>query len=266
MILETVASQSEQPALLSYIGYHPVIQGRGRMITPIALIVATGSRQASVTLVVALIAVIAVVVIAVLLIVRKIERDRTEALRQVSLTLGFAFEENGDVEQIRALGDLPLFGHGHGKRAKNVMNGRTDAGDVRVMDYQYTTGGGKSSHTWRQTIALYPGSGRGLPDFEMWPENRIFRALGRVLKWQDINFDSNPVFSSSYILRGPDEAAVRAAFTGEMLAFFEGRKGWTVQVRSGSVGIFHAEQRVKPEAIGQFLEETSAVLRGFARV
>ncbi len=235
------------------------------MIAPIALVVAAQARPMSPDVVVAFIAAVAIIVIAIILIVRKVERDRTEALRQASVTLGFAFEETGDVEQIQALGDLPLFGHGHSKRAKNVMSGRRDAGEVRVLDYQYTTGGGKNSHTWRQTIALYPDGGRGLPDFEMWPENPIFRALGRVLKWQDINFDSSPVFSASYILRGPDETAVRAAFTGEMLAFFAEHKGWTVQVRSGNVGIFRAGQRVKPEAISEFLEETAGILRGLAR-
>ncbi len=203
-------------------------------------------------------------VAAIIVLTRRAERARGEALQQAGLAMGFSFTAEGDLDQIRALGDLPLYGRGHSKRAKNVMAGRTGSDDVTLFDYQYTTGGGKESHTWRQTVALYPGAGRSLPDFVLAPEN-VFHKLGQLFGYQDIDFDSSPVFSGLYLLRGPDEAAIRSAFSTETRAFFEHEQGWTVEVRTGNVGMYRAGKRVKPEEIGPFLEQSRAILTTIIR-
>ncbi len=39
------------------------------------------------------------------------------------------------------------------------MNGRAGDVKVQIFDYTYSTGGGKSSHTWKQTVFLFE-SGR----------------------------------------------------------------------------------------------------------
>jgi len=201
-----------------------------------------------------------VLVVALILIGRKARRARTDALQQASLAVGFGFEAEGDLDQIKALGDLPLYSRGHSRHLKNVMSGRTGGDEARIFDYQYTTGGGKESHTWRQTVALYPGGGRGLPDFVLAPEN-VLHKLGGLLGYQDIDFDSSPVFSSRYLLRGSDETAIRSAFTVETRAFLEQEQGWTVEVESGNVGIYRAGKRSKPEEVATFLEQSHAVLR-----
>ena len=204
-----------------------------------------------------------VVVAAVILLSRRADRLRTEAMNQASGAMGFVFEARGDPETVVAAGGLPLFGRGHSKRLKNVMTGRVGDRDVRLFDYQYTTGGGKESHTWRQTVALYLRGGEGLPDFALAPEH-VFHKIGQVFGYQDIDFDSNPEFSSHYLLRGPDEMAIRSAFGSDVVSFFEQQRGWTVEVRAGTVGIYRSGKRSKPEDVRTFLEETQAVLRAMA--
>ena len=179
--------------------------------------------------------------------------------------MGLNFEGEGDLDQIRALGDLPLYGHGHSRHVKNAMTGRSGTDQVWVFDYQYTTGGGKESHTWNQTIALYPGGGRNLPDFVLAPEN-VFHKIGQAFGYQDIDFDSNPTFSSRYLLRGPDEAAIRAVFRPEALAFFESQPSWTVQVKAGHVAVYRAGKRAKPEDLPTFAEQTRSIVRTLTRV
>ena len=129
-----------------------------------------------------------------------------------------------------------------------------------MFDYQYQTGGGESSRTWRQTVALYPGGGRGLPDFVLAPEN-VLHKIGQLLGYQDIDFEESPGFSSAYLLRGPDEAAIRAAFTMAVRAFFEQTRGWNVEVQAGNVAVYRTGKRTKPEELGLFLQDTGAVLR-----
>ncbi len=213
-----------------------------------------------------IIAVVGVAVLAVALIVMRAraERARTEGLQQAGLAMGFTFEGTGDLDQIKALGDLPLYGHGHSRHVKNVMTGGGGGAQARIFDYQYTTGGGKESHTWTQTVALYAGAATHLPDFVLSPEN-VFHKIGQLLGYQDIDFESSPGFSSHYLLRGPDEPAIRAAFTVDTRAFFEQEWGWTVEVRGGSVGIYRSGKRVQPEELGTFLQQSRMVLTAITR-
>jgi len=190
----------------------------------------------------------------------QMERKRTEAMLATCQAMGFTFEEKGDVDALCSWADLPVFGRGHSKRAKNVMTGRTAERDVKVLDYQYTVGGGKNSHTYSQTLALFPGGGPGVPDFSLEPENFLHK-IGEVFGYQDIDFDSNPEFSGAYLLRGPDEAAIRTAITSDIQGYFAQQPGWHVEVRSGNVGIYRSGKRCKPEETPAFLAEALGVLR-----
>jgi hypothetical protein len=142
----------------------------------------------------------------------RMEQKRTEALAAASQTMGFAFEPDGDLEVLKGFGDLPLYGRGHSMKVMNVMTGQAGDRDVKLFDYRYTTGSGKNSHTWSQTVALFPKAGQGLPDLLLAPEN-VFHKIGAAFGYQDIDFDTSPDFSSHYLLRGPDEMAIRAAFS-----------------------------------------------------
>ena len=194
----------------------------------------------------------------------QIEKKRTEAMRLASQAMGYAFEETGDLGQLRSFGDLPLFDQGHSKRARSVMTGRTADRDVKLFDYQYTTGSGKNSHTHNQTVALYPEGGRGLPDFVLAPENFLHK-IGQAFGYQDIDFEQSPEFSAHYLLRGNDEAAIRAAFTADVLAFFAQHHSWHVEVRSSHVAVYRSGHRCKPPEAPAYLADTLRVMLAFRR-
>src|SRR5512144_2231352 len=162
---------------------------------------------------------IVAVIVGVLVAVTRAEKARTDRLQDLSATLGFSFEREGNLERLKALADVPLFNRGHSKRVKNVLTGRSGEIDVSAFDYRYTVGHGKQAHTSNQTVALFWGVGRTLPDFQMAPENFFFDKLSKILGHQDIDFDSSPEFSSCYTLRGPDETAIRSAFTAEAQSY-----------------------------------------------
>ena len=190
----------------------------------------------------------------------RMEKARAEALSLACQALGFSFEPDVDLEALKGFGDLPIYSHGHSRKAKNLMTGRAGELDVKLFDYQYTTGGGKNSHTWRQSVALFPKGGEGLPDFLLAPEN-LFHKIGQAFGYQDIDFDSAPDFSSHYLLRGPDEMAIRSAFGAGALQYFGMHKGWHVEVRGGDIGVYRAGNRAKPEDLRTFFDETHAAVR-----
>jgi len=207
----------------------------------------------------AVVAVLALIAGIVMLSYR-IERKRTEALAAACQGMGLTFEPEGDLEALRAQGDLPLFNHGHSKKLKNVISGQVRDRDLRLFDYQYTTGGGKNSHTWKQTVALFPRAGERLPELLLAPEN-LFHKIGQVFGYQDIDFDTSPDFSSHYLLRGPDEMAIRSAMSADALAFFGQHQGWHVEVKDRTVGIYRAGKRCQPEDAPTYLAEVQDVLR-----
>lgn len=207
----------------------------------------------------AVVAVLALIV-GIVILSTWFERKRTEALTAACQGMGLAFEPEGDLEVLRTLGDLPLYNHGHSKKVRNVMSGQVRDRDLRLFDYQYTTGGGKNSHTWKQTVALFPRSGVSLPDLLLAPEN-LFHKIGQAFGYQDIDFDTSPEFSSHYLLRGPDEMAIRSTMSADALAFFGQHQGWHVEVKDRTVGIYRAGKRCKPEDMATFLAEAQDVLR-----
>ena len=190
----------------------------------------------------------------------KLERDRTEALQALAATMGLTFQPRIDDDLARSFGDLPLFGRGHSRKGTNLLSGQRDGTELRLFDYRYTTGGGKNSHTYQQTVALFPGAGRGLPDLLLAPEN-IFHKIGQVFGYQDIDFESAPDFSSHYLLRGSDEMAIRSAFNIGALQFFGTHQGWHVEVMGGTVGIYKSGIRPKPADLPTFLAEARDALR-----
>lgn len=205
---------------------------------------------------------IAAVLLVVFIVVvsRRRERERTEALRREAETAGLRFEPKAEVGAVTSLGDVQLFSRGHSKRVKNLMTGELDEQRVAVFDYQYTTGSGKNQHTSAQTVILLPAAKPSLPDLQMAPENPLYK-IAEVFGYQDIDIDSSPEFSRRYILRGRDEAAIRAALYPGATSYFGEHEGWTVEVKSGTVAIYRANHRAKAEDLRTFIAEAFTAVR-----
>jgi type II secretory pathway pseudopilin PulG len=177
------------------------------------------------------------------------DKKRREALQAAAQALGFTYTQDGSWEQF--LG-LPIFERGRSRKARNVLDGTTAGHVVTLMDFQYTIGSGKNSQTHHQSIAIFPQSGQGLPDFELGPENFLHK-IGQVFGYQDIDFPEDEEFSKRFLLRGEDEAGIRATFNGSVRAASGNFEDWSVQCRGGRIAVFRASRRCKPEEIPSFL-------------
>ena len=194
------------------------------------------------------------------------EKKRTAALADVALRLGFSFEGKVSNEEAATLGSFHLFKVGRSRKGKNLMRGKSNGAEAIVLDYQYTIGSGKSSHTYSQTVVIYAASAgaAALPDFTLGPEH-WWDKVGEVFGHRDINFESSEEFSKHYLLKGPDEAAIRTLFGAEPLGYFAQHQGWSVEAAGGSLVIYHTGRRAKPEEMQPFLAETAAVRRTLVR-
>jgi hypothetical protein len=193
------------------------------------------------------------------------EKKRTAALFDVALRMGLTFEAKVSDEEAATLGSFHLFQRGHARKGKNLMRGKAGGAEVVVLDYQYTTGGGKNSQTFRQTVAIFPGvATAGRPDFTLGPEH-WWSKIGALFGQKDINFEASEGFSKHYLLKGPDEAAIRALFGAEALGFFAQHQGWSVESAAGALAVYRGNKRCRPEEFQPFLAETAAVRRALVR-
>jgi hypothetical protein len=154
-------------------------------------------------------------------------------------TMNFRFSEKVPKRQLADLAVLPLFGRGHATKGYYCMEGEVAGWPITSMQYQYTTGSGKSAQVHSQTAVIVRGT-EELPDFELCPKS-FWRKVGELFGMASITFQENPNFSSAYDLRGPDEKAIRDVFTSEVLVYFADHRGWTVESRYGLFAVYQQD-------------------------
>jgi hypothetical protein len=195
---------------------------------------------------------IVALIVGIIILVKAMERKRAEAIAAVAEEMGYRFQPKVEKEALAPLIGFRLFSQGHGRRARNLMVGETSSIEMWCLDYQFTTGGGKNSTTYSQTVVAFFPQGVRLPAFTLAPEN-FFHRIGQAFGMQDIDFNEYPIFSKGYLLRGEDEDMVRHIFDDEVIRFFEQDLKLNVECREEGL-IFHRGQRkIKPPNLTEHL-------------
>ena len=151
-----------------------------------------------------------------------------------------------------------LFKQGRRPRVKNLMHGRIEDLAIFIFDYAYTTGSGKNSNTWNQTVTAIQLTGDRLAEFELRPEN-LFHKIGSAMGYQDIDLEGHPEFSKKYLLRGSDETAICAAFNDDIVEYLTASKGISAESSGDWLVVYRSRKRVSPDAVSDFLEEAFTV-------
>jgi hypothetical protein len=181
------------------------------------------------------------------------ERRRRAALVMAADDLGFTYDRSG-TPRCRPLAHVELFRKGRRRRSFNLVAGAIEDIDVELFDYRYTTGSGKNSSTYNQTVCAMRIPGRDLPAFELRPES-VFTRIASAMGFQDIDFDTHPEFSRRYVLRGKSEESVRMLFTDDRLRFFEGFTDKLAIEGGGEwILIYRHRQRTRPDKLSQLME------------
>jgi len=122
-----------------------------------------------------------------------------------------------------------------------------------LFDYSYSIGTSGYGQTVGQTIIRMQSPLLKLPPFSISPEN-IFSKIDKVFGYSDINFSEVPEFSRTYLLRGPDEAAVRQLFNSSIIQFFEQEQDLTVEAAGDLMFLYRYNKQVTAEEMGTFVE------------
>jgi len=182
---------------------------------------------------------------------KKRERERTMGLKSAATMLGWQFAEEAPLNYLPKLESFALFAQGHSKHIKNLIYGETNGVKTALFDYIYTVGHGKHSHTYYQSVVYFEPR-LDLPSFSLRPENAMHKLIA-AFGYQDIDFVNRPTFSSKYLLRGADEAAIRQTFNDAVLNFYEMAQGACTDGGGNQLFIFRAGYRTPPHEAQSFI-------------
>jgi hypothetical protein len=198
--------------------------------------------------------------VVVVLVVRRMERKRTQAMRGAALRLGLEFLEDGDTLKAESFFVLPLFNQGRAKTFSNVV--RNDK--VTCFGYRYTIGSGKSQTRVIQSVAAHRLPGRNLPAFELKPEG-MFDRFVNVFGGQDLDFHDDPEFSRAFRLQGPGEQMIRELFGVDLRRALVAAPGWSVEGDGEWVVFYKKKVRMDPTGLTGFLRETQLLASHFSK-
>ena len=180
------------------------------------------------------------------------EKERTQALQLTASQLGWSFAASAPLNMIAGLERFALFNQGHSKQIKNFMYGEASGTKAAVFDYVYVTGYGKHRQTHYQSVVYLEPVGLSIPNFSLRPEGilyKVFTAFG----YQDIDFGQRPEFSKEYILRGPDEQAIRRTFNDGLLSFYETYPGTCTDGGGNQLFVYRGGYRFQPQEIQSYV-------------
>ena len=181
-------------------------------------------------------------------------KRRTAAFKEQAEQMGLRFVDDPGGEAYHQFDRFKLFNRGRSRRMTNLVEG--DSGDVKIsiFDYRFTTGSGKNSTTHNQTIIALQSQQLRCPEFTMRPEG-FFDKIGSAIGFKDINFDTHPDFSKLFVLKGPDEAAIRSYFTPTVLEFFESHPKISLEASDDTMFFYRNRTRRKPEELKDLLAQ-----------
>ena len=175
-------------------------------------------------------------------------RERNRGMEEAARAMGWSWAAEQPLDVIPGLERFGFFGQGHHRSIRNFVAGEKDEVRAAAFDYQFTVGNGKSSSTQRQTVVYLRSASLALPAFSVRPEH-VFHRIGGVFGYQDIDFPDRPEFSRRCLLRGPEEAAVRAAFPEAVTGFFEGETRWCADGEGEELLVWRSGELAAPGEI-----------------
>jgi len=196
-----------------------------------------------------IIAVLAIVAAIVIWIVIMVGKKRTAAWEGISQRLGATFTPKGS--NVFATFPFQLFNTGSSRKMKNHLQWESEGVNVHLADYQYTihsyTGRNRTSKTYRQTICILEKEGLDLPRTYVRRQMALLDWVGNKFGAQDINFEEDPEFSKSFVLKGDEVRTPQIVGPELRQHMLQSRKAFKTIEMNGNALMINFGKRRKPE-------------------
>ena len=131
--------------------------------------------------------------------------------------------------------------------------------DFLLFDLSYSEGAFIAKEDLRSTFLQIKGPEK-MPVFALDKENFMTNIL-QLSGLKDIDFKDYPDFSKRFYLRGEDEKAIRAFFTGNLIYFFESHPAYYLESNGDSLLIRTKERLASIQEIKQILAFAEELLK-----
>jgi hypothetical protein len=205
---------------------------------------------------------------------RKIEQQRTDAIRQVSPGFGMNYVADGStlLESEGFLKSSKLLCPYHSsmvslQKIRNVVisSDRT----AMLFDDEYMISAGEGAETYRFTVAAFRFP-VNLPKFVMRPKYRRTSLWVRVSGWHRIRAilgpegsDIHQRFLRRYVVHGKNEVATISFFRPAVLEHFAQERGWSVEGTGSWLLAWRTGKRVAPKNLSKFMQQTTRIAQLF---
>lgn len=181
------------------------------------------------------------------------EKKRKKGMEQAAAELGLAFSEKLSDEEQGMFSNFAIAQMGKSQATSNAIT--ADSGELRMVlfDHVYTTGSGKNKSTHQQSIVMCSSPMLQLPQFSLAPEY-FFHRIADFLGYKDIDFDDDEAFSKQFLLKGPDEAAVRELFNAQRRGAFMKFTDVTIEGSGHTFIFYQARKRRGVEQLRELME------------
>lgn len=190
-------------------------------------------------------------------------RMRANKIEGLARSLGYTFRGRATAADSDLVIGCYLGDTGSKPTVSNVLEvARTPEFKFILFDYAYARDDAESTTTIHQTIARIQAPLLKLPSFLLFPET-IFSKIKVLFGGADVNFPDSPGFSDKYILRGQDEAALRAIFSPALREALEPLHHLTIEGADDALFIFRPGRRIEPDELVARIEENKRILALF---
>jgi len=144
----------------------------------------------------------------------------------------------------------------------NILGKYVDAGKIESSDITLQEGARQSQNEIHITIIQVAEIDTTVPDFALEPEG-LWSKLFESVSGKDIDFDSHPLFSKKYYLRGPNETQVRNFFNESLIQFLENREEMHIECHRNRLIFYKKRDLLEPSEIlyvSKFAEEFMSLL------
>jgi len=171
--------------------------------------------------------------------------NRTRVLAALASARGLSFVATADLMSVVPSGNLDLFRMGDSRRITNLMWQRTDELLWSQFDFTYASGyGNHETREQNQTVTMFQTSQVHFPSFHLAAKD-LLEKISRIFDGQNLDFESSPLFSSSYLLKGENELATRALFDENALRYFETHLGYAIEAFGGILIVYQNGKLLK---------------------
>src|SRR5437667_10146721 len=150
------------------------------LVTPLFVLFAPARNSVNVETILLRMWPIPVAIILAILIAlyrKKKAKERMQIMQGAAAQLGWTFSAEAPWNYIPGLDRFTLFTQGHSEQIKNMMYGEASGTKAAVFDYIYTTGSGKSSATFYQSVGYLEPANLNLPYFSLRPEGLVAKVF-----------------------------------------------------------------------------------------